>query len=149
MRAWLLTFHLIGIIMWMGGFMVFARLLAYHAVEPPSARPTLSKIEARLNYVVALPGAALAIACGVLLVRQHGLSWLRVALWLHVKLVLVVALLLAHLGATRAQRRIARLDPNAPIPRRGWRVLHFLLGLALIAIIALAVQQPMVAGAGN
>jgi uncharacterized membrane protein len=146
MRAWLLTFHLVGVIMWMGGFMVFARLLAYHAVEPPSARPTLSRIESRLNYFVAVPGAVLATGCGIFLVRQHGLHWLGVALWLHIKSVLVLVLLVAHLGATRAQRRIARLDPNAPIAGRGWRRLHLLVGLVLVAVIALAVQQPMLGG---
>ena len=33
-RGWLLTFHLVGAVMWMGGFMVFARMLRYHAAGP-------------------------------------------------------------------------------------------------------------------
>lgn len=142
-RGWLLTFHLVGVVMWMGGFMVFARMLRYHAEEPPSARPTLTKIETRLNFGIAIPGAILTLVCGLLAVRNYGLAWFRVSLWLHVKLVLVLVLLAAHLSATRAQRRIARLDVNQPVPRGGWRALHAILGVLLLAIIALAVHQPM------
>ena len=133
-------------VMWMGGVMAFARLLAHHAAEPPSARPILSKIERRLNYLVAVPGAILTIACGVLSIKGYGLDWFRVSLWLHAKLALVGVLLLLHLGATRAQHRIARLDPNAPLRSGAWTALNLIFAILLVAIIALAVHQPLVGG---
>jgi len=146
MRAWLVTFHLVGMVMWTGGVMAFVRLLTHHAVEPPSARPILSKIEKRLNYLIAFPGAILTIACGVLLVQAFGRDWFRVSLWLHVKLALVGLFFLLHYGATRAQHRIARLDPNAPLRSGGWTSLNVLFALLLVAIIALGAHQPMVGG---
>jgi protoporphyrinogen IX oxidase len=144
-RGWLLTLHFIALVMWMGGLFMVVRLLGYHAIEPPSVRATLRRIEARANYLYAWPGAILSCASGALLVRLYGLAWLRVSLWLQVKLVLLAILLLIHLGITRAQRRIAGSDLDHPVAR-GWNVMAFLLLAFLVAIVGLSVHRPLVGG---
>jgi uncharacterized integral membrane protein (TIGR00701 family) len=145
-KGWLVTAHLVGAIGWLGGLILLVRVLRYHADEPPSARPTLSRLEKRINWTAAIPSAVLSIAAGVLLVRQHGVAWLRTSFWMQAKLALVLVLLISHLGVTRAQRRIARLDANAPLSRAPFGALALGIGLLLVAIVALSVHTPRVDG---
>jgi uncharacterized membrane protein len=147
MRAWLLTFHLVGVVLWMGGLLTLSRMLGYHAREAPSVRPRYTWLEGRLNYLVTLPGAFLTCALGAALAWQHGASWFRVARWLHVKLALVLVVAVIHAALTLKQRQIARRPPDAPMKRALYAALHGTLGLLLIAILALATHQPMAAGA--
>ena len=99
-RGWILGFHLIGVVLWMGGLLTFSRILGYHSKELPSARPRFTFIEGRINWLVAVPGAVLTIVFGMWLVRQHGEAWFRVALWLHIKLALVVGVVVIHVLLT-------------------------------------------------
>ena len=147
MRAWLLTFHLLGVVLWMGGLLTFSRVLGYHAREAPSVRPRFTWLEGRLNYLVTIPGAVLTIAFGLWLTSIYGMAWFRVAVWLHYKLGLVAAVIVIHVVLTKKQRQIARAAPDAPMKRALYAALHGTLGLLLIAILALAAHQPMAAGA--
>jgi putative membrane protein len=143
MRAWLLTFHLVGVVLWRGGLLTFSRILGYHAREAPSVRPRYTWLEQRLNHLVTVPGAFLTIALGLWLIRVYGHAWFHVALWMHYKLALVAVVVLLHAILTVQQRRIARRSPNAPLRRGGFAAIHGTLGLLLIAILALAIHQPM------
>jgi putative membrane protein len=142
-RGWLLGFHLIGIVLWMGGLLAFSRVLGYHSKELPSVRPRYTFIEGRLNYLVAWPGALLSIVFGVLLTWQHGRAWFDVALWLHVKLALVVAVLIIHIVLSVKHYQIRRAHPSQPLSRALYASLHGMVGLLLIAIVLLATNQPM------
>jgi protoporphyrinogen IX oxidase len=143
MRGWLLTIHLLGAVLWMGGLLTFSRVLGYHSREAPSVRPRYSWLEGRLNYLVTIPGAVLTIVLGVWLTVLLGMQHFRVAAWLHWKLGLVVAVTVIHVILTIKQRQIARRAPDAPMKRALYAALHGTLGLLLIAILALAVHKPM------
>jgi putative membrane protein len=143
MRGWLLAFHLVGVVLWMGGLLSFSRILGYHARELPSVRPRYSWLEGRLNWLVTVPGAAITIAFGVWLANIYGMPWLRAARWMHWKLALVAVVLLIHAFLTVQQRAIARRSPDAHISRALFAALHGTLGLLLIAILILATTQPM------
>lgn len=142
-RGWLIGFHLIGVVLWMGGLLAFSRILGYHAKELPSARPRLTFVEGRLNYLVAVPGAVLTIVFGVWLAWQHGMGWFRVALWLHIKLALVAATVAIHAVLSVKHWQIRRAHPEAPMSRALFAALHGTVGLLLIAIVLLATTQPM------
>lgn len=146
MRGWLLTFHLVGAVLWTGGLFVLTRLLSYHAGEPPSARPTLSRIESRLGWLWVIPAALLSIGSGGWLVSGLGVDWLRVSLWMQAKLALVGVLLFVHGSALLAMRRVARRDPNEAISRAPWRALSVMVVILLVAVIALSVQRPWIGG---
>src|SRR3954453_13952246 len=103
MRAWALAFHLVGVVLWMGGLLTFSRILGYHAREAPSVRPRYSWMEGRLNWLVAGPGAVLTIGCGLWLLNIYGAQWFRVALWMHWKLVLVIVVVIIHAVLTIQQ----------------------------------------------
>jgi putative membrane protein len=142
-RGWLIGFHLIGVVLWMGGLMAFSRILGYQSKELPSVRPRLTFIEGRLNMLVAAPGAVLTIVFGVWLAVQHGAAWFRVASWLHYKLALVCAVVAIHVVLTVKIRQIRRAAPSAPMSRGLYAALHGTVGLLLIAIVLLATNQPM------
>ncbi len=143
MRGWLIGFHLIGVVLWMGGLLAFSRILGYHAKELPSARPRLTFVEGRLNYLVAVPGAVLTIVFGVWLTWEHGMGWFRVALWLHIKLALVAATIVIHAILSVKHWQIRRAHPAEPVSRALYAALHGTVGLLLIAIVLLATTQPM------
>lgn len=143
MRSWLLGFHLIGVVLWMGGLLTFSRILGYHSKEAPSVRPRFSFLEGRLNGLVALPGAVLTILFGVLMTVDYGKAWFRVAIWLHYKLTLVIVVAIIHLFLTIKQRQVARQSPEVPLNRALYASLHGIIGLLVIAIILLATHQPM------
>lgn len=126
--------------------MAFSRILGYHSKELPSARPRFTFIEGRLNALVSVPGAVLTIVFGLWMVHNYGMAWFRVALWLHIKLALVAAVVVIHLVLTVKQRQIARNPPEAPMSRGLYAALHGFVGLLLIAIILLATHQPMTQG---
>jgi len=144
MRAWALAFHLVGVVLWMGGLLTFSRILGYHARESPSVRPRLSFIEGRMNWLVAVPGAVLTTGCGVWLIGIYGAAWFRVARWMHWKLVLVIVVVIIHFVLTVYQRKIARRRPDEPVSRGLAASMHGTLGLLLIGILLLATHQPMV-----
>jgi uncharacterized membrane protein len=127
----------------MGGLLSLSRILGYHAKERPSVRPRYSFIEARMNYLVTIPGAVITIVCGVWLAWQHGGPWFAVAVWMHWKLALVFVVLTIHFVLTKRQRAILRAAPDAPINKALFAALHGTLGLLLIAILLLATHQPM------
>ncbi len=142
-RGWLLGFHLIGVVLWMGGLLSFSRILGYHSKELPSARPRFTFIEGRLNWLVAVPGAVLTIVFGLWLAYQHGMAWFRVAAWMHYKLALVFFVLVIHVVLTVKHHQIRRAHPAAPMSRGLYAALHGTVGLLLIAIVLLATNQPM------
>jgi putative membrane protein len=142
-RGWLVGFHLIGVVLWMGGLLAFSRVLGYHTKEHPSIRPRLTFIEGRLNALVAWPGALLTIVFGVWLTVDHGRLWFRGAAWLHFKLALVVATLIIHVVLTVKHYRVRRAHPAEPMSRALYAALHGCVGLLLIAIVLLATNQPM------
>ncbi len=142
-RGWLVGFHLIGVVLWMGGLLAFSRMLGYQSKELPSVRPRFTFVEGRLNWLVAVPGAVLTIVFGVWLAYEHGAAWFRVAAWMHYKLALVVAVVVIHAVLTVKIRQIRRAAPSAPMSRALYAALHGTVGLLLIAIVLLATNQPM------
>jgi protoporphyrinogen IX oxidase len=142
-RGWLVGFHLIGVVLWMGGLMAFSRILGYHSKELPSARPRFTFIEGRLNWLVAVPGAVMTIVFGLWLLWQHGAAWFRVAAWMHYKLTLVLAVVAIHVVLTVKHAQIRRAPPSAKMSRGLYAALHGTVGLLLIAIVLLATNQPM------
>ncbi|MDB4966120.1 MAG: rane protein [Myxococcales bacterium] len=142
-RGWLIGFHLIGVVLWMGGLMAFSRILGYHSKELPSARPRFTFIEGRLNWLVAVPGAVLTVAFGLWLAIDHGMAWFRVASWMHWKLTLVLAVVVIHTVLTVKHGQIRRAHPAEPMSRGLYAALHGTVGLLLIAIVLLATTQPM------
>jgi putative membrane protein len=91
----------------------------------------------RWDRVVTAPALGIAWACGLWLALQAG--WFS-SHWLHVKLVLVVALSALHGVLAAALRRAA--SPGATVPARAWRATPPLALAAVVAVVWLALMKP-------
>ena len=97
---WILVFHLIGLVLWVGSLLIAMPVLAAHIGErSPEARQALSRVETKLLRGLAHPGAAVMVITGVLMILTNTAHYLH-AHWLHVKLLLVVVLIALDLRVT-------------------------------------------------
>jgi len=126
-------FHLLGVVLWMGGLLVVSRLLA-----EPAAGERLEPVERRLFGSFIHGGAALVIASGILLILDQP-SVLRQG-WLHAKLLVVLGLVAAD---ARLYRRMqAQHASPGSVTRAGVLRLHGWIAAGMVAVLALAVLRP-------
>lgn len=133
----ILFFHVLGVILWMGALFVVSRLLVEHTTHPASGE-ALTRLEQRLFGSIVHGGAAVVIATGVLLVLNDP-GFLRQG-WLHAKLLLVLALVVLDVRLYRRMLALHALPSS--VSRTEMVRLHGFIGLALIAVVFLAVVRP-------
>jgi putative membrane protein len=139
MIAWLLVFHLIGLVFWLGSLIVVTHVLAIHSEEPSTAaRATLGRLEMKLLKGLAHPGGALTVITGIVLIGER-LAYLREH-WLHAKLLLVALLLVLDLRVYF--RTTAFLAGRAKLRRRECMVLHGAVSLVFFGILILVLLKP-------
>ena len=126
-------FHLLGVVLWMGGLLVVSRLLA-----EPAAGERLEPVERRLFGSFIHGGAALVIASGILLILDQP-SVLRQG-WLHAKLLVVLGLVAAD--AQLYRRMLALQTSPGSLTRTGFLRLHGWIAAGMVAVLALAVLRP-------
>jgi len=135
--AFILFLHVLGVILWMGSLFVVSRVLAEHAAHP-AAGEALVRLEERLFASIIHGGAAVVIATGILLVLEEPI-YLRQG-WLHLKLLLVLGILVLDVRLYRRMQALHALPSS--VSRAELIRLHGFLGLALIAVVFLAVVKP-------
>lgn len=135
---WLKAFHVVAVVTWFAGLLYLPRLLVYHAeaTEPP-LRERFKIMERRLLVMTNI-GAALTIIFGLATLWTESV-YLQ-ALWLHIKLALVLLLIAYHILLARLVRGFSR-DVCGWTPR-ALRIFNEIPALLLIAIVILAVVKP-------
>jgi len=136
--------HIIFVIAWMAGMMIYPR----YKIHQLSSRPgeplfdTLMEASNRLRRVIMSPSIVLTWVFGIaMLISNPG--WLEAG-WLHLKLVLVVALSALHGWFVTLGKRIdagAGTVEDGPSARR-MRMLNEVPFLLLIGIVLLVVLKP-------
>jgi uncharacterized membrane protein len=138
MLQWLLSAHLIGVILWLGCLFAVYWLLRVHAQAPKDVLDKLTLMERSLALTMDL-AAALAIGAGLALallhIGDHPTSTLFTkpgAGWFHFKLLIVVLGILPVHGMVRGKvGKFGRgIISNVP---------QFMWSLLLIAIVAIIV----------
>lgn len=133
MTTWVVLFHIVGMVFWIGGLLVATALLGQHAMEDyPEGRAALGQAELRMLSGMANPGAAIAVITGIILaaLRWHHLLH---ATWFQAKLALVVCLLVLHgITYSRAKRFVAG---RLIVPRKNWMILHGAISLVFFLIL--------------
>lgn len=132
---WLLAFHIVGVILWTGGLLMLSRVLGYHAGETGDIRSRLARLEDRLHLVVVLPGLGLVLATGLPLLflsAESPAGFVHVTWRVIVKFSFVAVLFAAHLFVLRRLDSSPSHAPTSPLP---YKILHMLLGSAVIGII--------------
>ncbi len=138
MLAWILVFHLFGVIYWLGSLLVITRLLSMLPEEVGAAKERLILAARRLFSVGANVGFIVILITGVMLIAEdrdvirHG--------WFHLKLLLVVVLMILH---ARMYRRIVALENEPASATRGeFSMLHGIVSALLLVILVLALLKP-------
>jgi putative membrane protein len=143
MVAWVLVFHLIGLVFWLGSLLVVTHVLAIHSEEPSlEARAALGRLEMKLFKSLAHPGAALMVITGGILIGENPHYLLEH--WLHAKLLLVLVLIVLDLRVYF--RTGAFLAGRVELRRRECMALHGAVSLVFFGILILVLLKPFGAG---
>ena len=136
---WLKAGHIIAVIAWMAGMLYLPRLFVYHAdVAAGSAQSeTFKTMEQRLYRFIMTPAMIATWLFGIALALEGHLLADR---WLHVKLLLVLAMSAIH-GLLGARLRAFAADKNRHSSKY-FRILNEIPTVLLILIVILAVLKP-------
>ncbi|HEU0277564.1 MAG TPA: protoporphyrinogen oxidase HemJ [Rhodanobacteraceae bacterium] len=138
LALWLKAFHIIGVVTWFAGLFYLPRLFVYAAeAREPEVRARLRTMQRRLLVMTHI-GGAFAVAFGIATLAAE--PFYLHALWLHVKLVLVAALIVYHGVLVKLTRDFARDD--CAWTSRTLRWFNEIPSLLLVAIVILAVVKP-------
>lgn len=154
-NGWFLAFHLIGLFIYVGGLLNLSRLLGYHVKEEAAVRERLSWMEKRMYFFVTLPGLAIALTFGVLMIigvgsrsPDAGMAYYMDAdaFWgatFHAKFLLIAILIGLDVYMGSQIMKLAK-GGEPPKPTK-FKILHGLIALTLIAIVILMKGQPLAA----
>jgi uncharacterized membrane protein len=142
MYNWLLTGHLIGVILWMGSMFTVYWLLRLHAQAPEDVLEKLTLMERSLALTMDL-AAALAIGTGLTMALGKGgihptsnLFAAPGAGWFHIKLTVVVLGILSVHGMIRGKVGKFGRGQVSNVPQWMWSLL-----LASITVIVILVMR--------
>ena len=136
---WVKSFHIIFLISWYAGLFYLPRLYVHHAMsEDAATRQRLEIMERKLFWFIA-PWAVLTIVFGVWLWVLQG--WGFNALWLNLKVLLVVPLVGFHFWCGRIMLQF-RGSPN-PHSHVWFRWFNEFPLLILVAAVLLVVLKPV------
>jgi uncharacterized membrane protein len=145
MQQWLLSGHLIGVILWLGSMFAVYWLLRLHAQAPKDVLEKLTLMERSLALTMDL-AATLAIVCGLGMAFSksgtHPTSNLFAApgaAWFHIKLTVVVLGILPVHGMVRAKVGKFGRGQISSIPQWMWS----LLLISIVLIVILVIRGPL------
>ena len=137
---WIKAFHIIFMVAWFAGLFYLPRLFVNHAMaEEDDVKARLALMERKL-YRFITPWMLLTIVFGLWLLFDYAWAAYSHMLWLHVKLLLVAALVGYHFYCGKIVRDLA-----ASRNRRShvwYRWFNELPVLVLFAVVILAVVKP-------
>ncbi len=123
---------------WFAGLFYLPRLFVYHAMNKSADSAAIFAVMERKLLVMTHIGGSLTWIFGLLLLWQTP-GWLDHG-WMHIKLVLVVALTAYHLVCARLAGGFAA--GNNQHSHRWYRWFNEIPTLILIAVVALVVIKP-------
>jgi putative membrane protein len=137
---WIKAFHIIAVIAWMAGMLYLPRLFVYHCEAEPNTRQseTFKVMERRLLRFIMNPAMAVTWLLGLWLAWRGG--WFA-APWLHLKLLLVLALSGLH-GLFALWVKDFALDRDRR-SAKFYRIANEIPTALLILIVILAVVKPL------
>jgi putative membrane protein len=136
---WFKAFHIIAVMSWMAGMLYLPRLFVYHCGAEKGSRQseTFKLMERRLLRGIINPAMAVSWALGLWIAYDGGWIW---AHWLHLKLLLVVALSAVHGLLVRWTADFAA-DRNRH-SERFYRIANEVPAVLMVGIVIMAVIKP-------
>jgi putative membrane protein len=138
---WVKAFHLIFVVMWYAGLLYLPRLFVYHSMSDDVIGIERFKVMERKLFAITTVGGVGALAFGIWLLADYAWAAYSQSLWLHAKLVLVIALVAFHVLCGKLM-----LDFRGDRNRHGhrfYRILNEIPAVILIAVIILVVVKPL------
>lgn len=137
---WIKALHIIAMVAWFAGLFYLPRLFVYHAdAKDKISIERFKLMEYRLYYYIMAPAALLTLFFGFILFSSAA-SYYATAIWMHLKLGLVVLLILFHLYCGKCLRNF-KYDNNQH-SSLFYRWLNEFPTLLLIAIVIVAEVHP-------
>jgi protoporphyrinogen IX oxidase len=138
---WLRAGHIICVIAWMAGLLMYPRLLVYRleAEGNPSFAAAMDLAADRLRRIILTPSMILMWTLGALLIWK-GWAAYQADAWFWVKIALVTGLAALHGVLVGWGRRIARGE--RPVTSRQLRMINEIPFVVAILVVILAVVQP-------
>ena len=136
---WFKALHIMAVIAWMAGLFYLPRLFIYHHDTVPGSEmsETFKIMEMRLYRFIMNPAMMIAWFFGLFVAWQG--EWFTSG-WLHVKLLAVGVMTVAHVYFGRAARAFGR--DERPLTSRHWRMLNEVPTLLMMVIVVMAVVKP-------
>lgn len=95
---WLKAFHLIFMVTWFAGLFYLPRLFVYHAMTDDQIGLDRFKVmEAKLYFGIMTPSMILTFVFGIWMLEDYAWTLYSGAIWLHIKLILLLFLLAYHI----------------------------------------------------
>ena len=138
MIPWIKVAHLLGLILWMGGFLVLTRILRRHLEEAAQVQEHLVLIEQQIAQTMNI-GAGLTLATGILIVLLSPAVYLKAG-WFHAKLLFVLGLFILH-GRTLRKMRMIHQNPSQ-VNAGEFGMLYGLGALLLTVALTLVLVKP-------
>ncbi|CUS48252.1 MAG: protoporphyrinogen IX oxidase HemJ [Idiomarinaceae bacterium HL-53] len=139
---WFKALHLIFMVAWFAGIFYLPRLFVYHAESTePAVHNQLVIMERRLLYFIT-PFAILTFVFGFAMLYLYGLEWLKVSIWMHIKLVLVTVLALYHVYCFQLLKQFK--EGQNRYSGKWYRWFNEMPVFILFAVIILAVIKPSI-----
>lgn len=141
MNMWLKALHLIFMVTWFAGLFYLPRLYVYHAMSVDELSIERFKaMERRLYYGIMTPSMILTLVFGIWMLISYAWDLYGSSGWLHLKLLLVAALVAYHHLCGLYLKRFGR-DANRH-GHRYYRWFNEVPVLFLIGIVLLASLKP-------
>jgi protoporphyrinogen IX oxidase len=138
-QGWILVFHVLGIVLWVGSLLVVTQLMAAHAdAVSPDVRETLAKIEGKIFGGGVHLGAIVTIISGILMFSINPEYYGR-ATWMHIKLALVLVFIVLDALAYTAYRK---LRAGGNLSRGRCMALHGTAALVFAGILIMVLVRP-------
>jgi putative membrane protein len=138
MYEFIKALHIISVISWMAGLLYLPRLFVYHCDAAPDSKmdETFKIMERRLYRFIMTPAMIATWAFGFWLISIIGLNHG----WLHVKLLLVVALSGSHFYFGQLLKAFAQGQNKKS--KKFFKFINELPTILMIGIVLLAVIKP-------
>ena len=137
---WVKAFHIIFMVAWFAGLFYLPRLFVNHAMaEEEAVRQRLALMERKLYRFIG-PWMLLTVVFGLWLMYEYAWAAYKHMLWLHIKLLLVAALVAYHFYCGKLLRDFAAgRNRHSHVWYRWFNELPVLV---LFAAVILAVTKP-------
>lgn len=137
---WLKALHVIAMVSWFAGLFYLPRLFVYHAGHPNGpVHEQFCEMERKLYRLIMWPAMLATLFFGLCLALLQW-EYLHPAVWFHLKMLLVAALVLFHWHNGRVIRQFA--ESRNRRSHAFYRFYNEIPTLILIAVVVLVIVRP-------